>query len=286
MTQILEQLIKILNVQAHKDGIYYGNSTSIGLPRVFGGQVIAQSLLAATDTIDGLLPHSLHAYFLKIGDPKEPIGYEVDRIRDGRSFATRRIVARQHGEAIFNMSCSYHVQEPGVEHQLETPEFPEGPENFKSMAQHRTELAQRIPQLAHFAKVPIPLDIRPVDFLGFINPEQAPATSMAWIKADGILPDDQIIQRGILAYVSDMGLLGTAARPHGVSFLDPSIIAASLDHSMWFHHDVNLNDWLLYTTDAPFAGSARAFTRGSFYDRTGKLVASTAQEGLVRKRSR
>ncbi len=286
MSQILEQLISILNVESSTNDKFIARNVNIGLPRVYGGQVLAQALFTASQTVDGMLPHSLHAYFLKLGDPKTPIHYEVDRIRDGKSFSTRRIVARQNDDAIFNMSCSYHKGEESKSHQRSTVEFPSGPEAYKSLETHRNEFAAAHPAFSHVANIPMPIEIRPVDFLGFFHPKKAEATSMAWVRANGTVPNDPVIHRGLLAFISDMGLLGTAARPHGFSLMEPSIMAASLDHSMWFHEDVNLNDWLLYVTDSPTMQSARGFTRGEFFTRDGRLVASTAQEGLIREKTR
>jgi len=282
MSQILEQLISILNVESSTNDKFIARNVNIGLPRVYGGQVLAQALLTASKTIEGMLPHSLHAYFLKLGDPKTPIHYEVDRIRDGRSFSTRRIVARQNDTAIFNMSVSYHCGEAGASHQLSAVDMPKAPEHFKSLEQHRNDFAAEHPAFSEIANIPMPVEIRPVDFLGFFNPRAASPKTMAWVRASGTVPDDPVIQRGLLAFISDMGLLGTAARPHGISFMDPKIMAASLDHSMWFHNEFSLNDWLLYVTDSPTMQSSRGFTRGEFFDLDGKLVASTAQEGLIR----
>ncbi len=285
MTQILEQLIRLLNVKKLEDGKFSGLNADIGLPRVYGGQVLGQAIIAASRSIDHdkYRLHSLHSYFLKIGNPQIPIIFEVDNIRDGSSFCTRRVIATQNNIPIFNLSCSFHIDEPGLEHQLEKIKLPRAPELLSSMSDYLNDLAIQIPQLqSTISKLTLPIDVRPIDFLGILDPRIADARAMSWIKPIGKVPDKQILQQAVAAFMSDMELLSTAARPHGVNFLQPGIMAASLDHSMWFHREINCNEWLLYVKDSPIASGARAFTRGSIYDLNGQLVASTTQEGLIR----
>ncbi len=246
--------------------------------RVFGGQVAAQSLMAAGRTVDHGRPHSLHAYFLRPGDPEVPILYEVDRIRDGRSFTTRRVVAIQHGRAIFNMSTSFHVDEVGLSHQFPMPEVPD-PESLETLA---TRLEPYRDSLGDWFARPHPIDQRHIGPLPFLHGATKEPTQRLWIRADGTLPDDPLLHTCIAVYASDMSLFDTMLAPHEVSWDDVTFMGASLDHCMWFLRPFRADEWLLYDMDSPSAFGARGLARGLMFARTGELVVSMAQEGLMR----
>jgi len=253
--------------------------------RVFGGQVLGQALVAASRTVEERVCHSLHAYFIRPGDPKVPILYEVDRARDGRSFTTRRVVAVQHGEQIFNMAVSFHVPETGLEHQFDMPKVPM-PEELEPEDARRLRLADQLPENVreHFTR-PSPMDVRPVDEDdNLLNPAKTAPYQNVWIKAKGEMPSTLSLHQCVLAYASDMTLLDTCLMPHGISWFSGRLQSASLDHAMWFHHPFRADEWLLYSQDSPSASGARGFNRGSLFTREGKLVASVAQEGLIRLR--
>ena len=265
--------------------LFRGKSRDIGGHSVFGGQVISQSLVAATRTLEEeRFCHSLHAYFLRPGDMQAPIVYEVDRIRDGGSFTTRRVVAIQHGEAIFNMSASYQIVERGLEHlTAEAPSVPQ-PEELECDYVLRQRIADRVDEKIRAAFVQKrPIEIRPVDPVNFIDPEPKAPRKQVWFKAVGKVKDDLNLHQSLLAYASDFGLLGAGLMPHGLSFIDPGLQAASLDHTLWFHHPFRLDEWLLYDMESPCAMNARSFNRGQIFQH-GKLVASVCQEGLMRVR--
>jgi len=278
-------LLRLLDLEPIEHDIYRGTSRDIGSGRIFGGQVLAQSLVAAHRTMDeGRPAHSLHGYFILAGDLKVPVVYFVDRLRDGRSFGTRRVTAIQHGRAIFNMASSFHHFEEGPEHQIDMPDVPP-PEGLRSELEIIRERAGRVPEpLRSVLTQDRPLDIRPVDPTDPFDPERQEPRRRLWIRAVGEMGDDPLHHQAVLAYASDYGLLGAALRPHGLSIQQPKVMVASLDHAIWFHRPCRVDDWLLYDIDSPFAGGARAFTRGAFYTRDGKLVASVAQEGVVRLR--
>jgi acyl-CoA thioesterase-2 len=255
--------------------------------RVFGGQVAGQALVAAGRTVEQGVIHSLHAYFLRPGDPAIPILYEVDRIRDGRSFTTRRVVAIQHGRAIFNMSVSFHTPEPGLEHQLPMPECPP-PEALPTWEERMARVLESPasrdhPELKRWLERDRPIDIRFVDPVDLFDPEKAAPRERVWMRADGSLPDDPLLHQCVLAYASDMTLVDTALRPHGIAWMDGTLMVASLDHAMWFHRAVRADEWLLYAQESPAAAGARGFTTGQVYARGGGIVASVAQEGLIRR---
>ena len=263
-----EELLDLLDLESIEHNLFRGYHPATRRKRLFGGQIIAQSLIAAARTVENEhLPHSLHAYFLRPGDWRTPVVFEVDRIRDGKSFTTRRVVVIQNGEAIFNMDISFHRRESGLNHQ-----FPEAP-NYRAPDEHAiAEGLKQRPFLsfreAHKSKLQqIPQD-----------PEQH-----VWIKANGIAPDDPLLNMALLAYQSDEALLGTARLPHRGHYDHERMQVASLDHSIWFHHDINVNEWLLYALDSPSSSHARGYTRGEIYTREGVLVASCMQEGLMRK---
>jgi acyl-CoA thioesterase-2 len=252
---------------------------------VFGGQVIGQALVAANRTVNGRLAHSLHAYFLRAGDPSVPIIYHVDRIRDGGSFSTRRVVAIQHGLAIFSMAVSFHKEETGLEHQIKMPEVPP-PESLPSEAELKECLIDRLPEpVKAYWQRERPIEIRPVDLSRYLSPENRAPSQQVWIRATGQLGDDQSLHQCVLAYASDFTLLDTALSAHGRFVFDPRLMLASLDHALWFHRKLRADDWLLYAQDSPISGAGRAFCRGMLFTREGELVASTAQEGLLRERA-
>jgi acyl-CoA thioesterase II len=287
MAYTAENLIGLLDLEPIEYNIYRGRNRDIGTGRIFGGQVLAQALVAARRTIEeDRVAHSLHGYFILPGDLDIPVVYFVDRLRDGRSFTTRRVTAIQHGHAIFNMSASFQVVEEGLEHRAEMPDVPE-PESLASELDLIREMADRIPEdLRPVLTQDRPIDFRPVDPIDPFHPETRPPQRYIWLRAIGRLPDDVLIHQAILAYASDYGLLGTALLPHGYSFRQPQIQVASLDHALWFHRPFRVDEWLLYAMDSPNASGARGFVRGSFFTRDGILVASVAQEGLIRLRTR
>ena len=283
MNGSIREVLDLLDLEAVEVNIFRGTSPKDRWQRVFGGQVLGQALVAASRTVEGRVCHSLHAYFIRPGDPKVPILYEVDRARDGKSFTTRRVVAIQHGEQIFNMAASFQVPEQGLEHQFEMPKAP-APETLESEEDRRRRLAWQIPEAIreHFTK-PGPIDVRPIgDDDDLLNPKKAPPFHDLWLKAKGEMPDDLAMHQCVLAYASDMSLLDTCLLPHGVSWFSGRVQSASLDHAMWFHHPFRVDDWLLYTHDSPSSSGARGFNRGLIYGRNGQLVASVAQEGLIR----
>lgn len=284
MSRAVADLLGILDLEALERNLFRGVSPKVGWQRVFGGQVIGQALVAACRTVEDRQPHSLHAYFLLAGDPSVPIVYEVDRIRDGRSFATRRVVAIQHGAAIFSMSASFHADEPGLAHQMPMPQVTP-PEDLPSEQEIRTQVMPLMPPAVRaYYERERPIELRPVEFARYLSREARPPVSHVWIRATGPLPDDPAIHRCVLAYASDMTLLDSSLIPHGRSVFDKSIQAASLDHALWFHRPFRADEWLLYAQDSPSTGGARGFARGLIFNRAGELVASVAQEGLIRER--
>jgi acyl-CoA thioesterase-2 len=285
MSRALETLLSILDIETLEVNLFRGLSPQVGWQRVFGGQVIGQALVAANRTVEGRLAHSLHAYFLRAGDPSVPIIYEVDRIRDGGSFSTRRVVAIQHGQAIFSMAASFHKDEPGLHHQMKMPDMPP-PEALPSEAELKARLIDRLPEpVKAYWQHERPIEIRPVDLSRYLSPENRAPTQQVWIKATGRLGDDLALHQCVLAYASDFTLLDTALIAHGRFAFDPQLMLASLDHAIWFHRRFRADDWLLYAQDSPSSGAGRAFCRGTLFTRDGELVASTAQEGLVRERN-
>jgi acyl-CoA thioesterase-2 len=285
MSAALDELLSILDLETLEHNLFRGLSPQVGWQRVFGGQVIGQALVAANRTVEGRLCHSLHAYFLRAGDPAVPIIYEVDRIRDGGSFSTRRVVAIQHGHAIFSMGASFHKEEGGLEHQMAMPEVPP-PEDLPSEAELKDLLMERLPEpVKAYWQQERPIEIRPVDLSRYLSPETQAPSQLMWIRATGALGDDLALHQCVLAYASDFTLLDTALIAHGRFVFDPKLMLASLDHAVWFHESFRADDWLLYAQDSPSSGAARAFCRGTLFTRDGRLVASTAQEGLVRERA-
>jgi acyl-CoA thioesterase-2 len=284
MADAIATLLSILDLERLEENLYRGLSPQVGWQRVFGGQVIGQALVAAARTVEGRTAHSLHAYFMRPGDPAVPIIYEVDRIRDGKSFATRRVVAIQHGAAIFSMSVSFQVAEEGLDHQIPMPKVP-APEELPSEAELKALFLASAPEpVRRYWQRERPIEFRPVDLRHYSTREPLEPVQQVWVRATGPLPDDPEIHRCVLAYASDMTLLDTALFAHGRGIFDHDLQAASLDHALWFHRPFRVDDWLLYAEDSPSASGARGFTRGSLFSRDGRLVASVAQEGLIRVR--
>jgi acyl-CoA thioesterase-2 len=281
----VDDLLKLIDLEAIEINIYRGRNRDIGTGRVFGGQVLAQALVAARRTVDEPREaHSLHGYFILPGDLEAPIVYFVDRLRDGRSFTTRRVTAIQHGRAIFNLSASFQVAETGPEHQTAMPDVPP-PEELKPELERIREMADRIPDgLRAVLTQDRPIDFRPVTPIDLFDPEPGPALRHVWLRAIGRLPDEPVSHQATLAYASDYGLLGTALLPHGLSVRTPGMQVATLDHAIWYNRPFRADEWLLYVTESPVAAGARGFARGSVYTRDGSLVASVAQEGLTRRR--
>jgi acyl-CoA thioesterase II len=282
MNQQLEDLLKVMRLERLELDLFRGESRDIGSPQVFGGQVLGQALVAATATVENRVAHSLHAYFLRRGDCNSPIVYEVDRARDGNHFSTRRVVAIQHGAQIFNLSASFQAQESGLEHQIERPDVPP-PEALADLATVYRDVAQHLPpRIRSVLERKRPFEFRPVEVLNPLDSRPREGRKHVWFRAIDRLPDDEALHRCLLAYVSDFHLLDTALLPHGITLGTPNLVIASIDHAMWFHRSVRVDDWLLYATDSPSASQARGFARGSIFSRDGRLVASTAQEGLMR----
>jgi acyl-CoA thioesterase-2 len=275
----IADLLNLLELEQLEVNLFRGESRDIGSPQVFGGQVLGQALTAASATVEGRVVHSLHAYFLRRGDFNAPIVYQVDRSLDGFSFANRRVVAIQHGQQIFNMAASFQVAEQGLEHQIEIPSVVP-PESLPDSARFSAEPIQQMPErVRRFLEQPRPFEFRIVD------PEQyftAVTKRQVWFRAAGQLPNDESLHRCLLAYVSDYFLLDTATLPHHAAVPRGSLTLASLDHAMWFHRSLRVDDWLLYALESPSASGARGFARASVFARDGTLVASIAQEGLVR----
>jgi acyl-CoA thioesterase-2 len=282
MNRVLNDLIELLKLDRIDDNIFRGQSRDIGSAQVFGGQVVGQALSAAHHTVEKRRAHSLHAYFLRRGDMSAPIIYEVDRARDGRSFSMRRVVAIQHGRPIFNLAASFQNPEMGLEHQVQMPDVP-GPDGLQDLTDVAPEILQKIPEkMRRYLTDKRPFEFRPVAPMNFAAPEKRPAVKHIWIRAVDKLGNNYSLHQNLLAYVSDYELLGTSTLPHGLPFGRGTVQMASLDHALWFHRDVRVDEWLLYSMDGPNASGARGFARGQFFTQDGTLVASTAQEGLVR----
>jgi acyl-CoA thioesterase II len=282
MNQLLDDLIKVMTLERLETDLFRGESRDIGSPQVFGGQVLGQALVAATATAEDRVVHSLHAYFLRRGDFNSPIVYEVDRALDGKHFSSRRVVAIQHGRQIFNMSASFQSAEAGVDHQIPMPDVPQ-PESLPDVESYYREAAGKLPDaVRRMLEQKRPFEFRPVQRPDHLRREKSAGLKQIWFRAVDRLPDDEALHRSLLAYVSDFHLLDTALKPHGISMISPNLVIASIDHAMWFHRSVRVDDWLLYSMDSPSASGARGFTRGSVFARDGRLVASAAQEGLIR----
>ncbi|WP_346839977.1 acyl-CoA thioesterase II [Microbulbifer sp. SAOS-129_SWC] len=279
---MLEKLSKLLDVEELDSNLFRSRQHVENYRKIlFGGQVLGQALTAATRTVEGRLPHSLHAYFLRPGSSEMPVIYDVDPIRDGGSFTTRRVVAKQKGRAIFNMSASFQIAESGFDHQCDMPSGdippPESLKNTQQLAEDAGQQGMARDQQRYM------IDLRPVDPQSYFDRGVREPRCMVWMRAEGEMSDDPLEHRCALSYASDMVLLSTALQPHPTTIFDPHLMPASLDHAMWFHRDFRFDDWLLYVTDSPSASGARGFCRGQLYTRDGVLVASTTQEGLIRK---
>ncbi len=281
MQQALDELVDLLDLESIEVNIFRGKSPDENRQRVFGGQVAGQALVAAARTVDepGRLIHSLHAYFLRPGDPLHPILYEVDRLRDGRSFTTRRVVAIQHGRAIFNLQASFHDEESGPDHQLSMPSGVPGPD---SLPDFKTRMAPYRERLGDWYDRPRPIDLRYVDNDPINRDGQTANGQLVWLRADGTLPPDPLLHACVVTYASDMTLLDTTLLPFGLSWESPGMQMASLDHAMWFHRPFRADDWLLYDQTALSTSSARGLAGGAIFTQDGQLAVSVVQEGLIR----
>jgi acyl-CoA thioesterase II len=287
MASAVQELVETLNLEPLELNLFRGRSPQSSWQRVFGGQVIGQALVAACRTVEQVTtrpPHSLHAYFLLGGDPKVPIIYEVDRIRDGKSFATRRVIAIQHGHAIFSMAVSFHGDEPGLTHQAAMPDVPK-PDELPNESEIRERVMPLMPEpVRRYYERPRPIELRVVETSRYLGKATENGKFHVWIRATGALPAEPAIHQCVLAYASDMTLLDAALIPHGRSVFDKTIMAASLDHALWFHRPCRADEWLLYAQDSPNLAGGRGFSRGLIFASDGTLVASVAQEGLLRER--
>lgn len=277
----VDDLVKVLDLEPIEVNIFRGLSPDEDRQRIFGGQVAGQALVAAARTVEpDRQVHSLHAYFLRAGDPRVPVLYEVERLRDGGSFTTRRVAAVQHGRVIFNLAASFQAPEEGFDHAFPMPDVPP-PEDLPTMRERLTEA--KVAAAGPWLSRPRPIDIRHVDWRDPGAAQPAEPRQHVWLRADGRLPDDPILHTIVLTYASDMTLLDTTTLPHGGSWFDPTRFLASLDHAMWFHRSFRADDWLLYAQDSPNASGGRGLARGLVFTRTGTLVATVMQEGLIRR---
>ncbi|KXF79922.1 acyl-CoA thioesterase II [Enterovibrio coralii] len=284
MSTKLEELLTLLKLEQIEEGIYRGQSENLGLPQVYGGQVIGQALSAAKGTVDGdRFVHSFHSYFLRPGDPERPIVYDVENLRDGASFSTRRVKAVQYGQPIFYLTASYHKSEPGFEHQSAMPDVA-GPEGLMSEKQLVDAIAQHLPKkLLETFGGERPIEVRPVNIINPLQPQKTEAKQYLWIRANGKMSDDLRVHQYLLAYASDWGFLTTALQPHGVTVMTPKLKVATIDHAMWFHREFRMDEWLLFAIDSPSASGSRGLVRGEIFNQRGELVASAVQEGLMRQ---
>ncbi|MBW1214013.1 acyl-CoA thioesterase II [Pantoea allii] len=285
MSQALENLLTLIHLEKIEEGLFRGQSEDLGLRQVFGGQVVGQALFAAKQTVpDDRIIHSFHSYFLRPGDSQKPIIYDVESLRDGKSFSARRVSAIQNGQPIFYMTASFQAPESGFEHQKPMPQV-KGPDNLPNEQQMAQKMAHMLPEkLREKFIAERPLEIRPVQIHNPLRGHVDKPQRQVWIRANGTLPDDLRIHQYLLGYASDLNFLPVALQPHGKGFLEADMQVATIDHSMWFHRSLNFNDWLLYSVESTSASGARGFVRGEFYNRQGELVASTVQEGVMRQR--
>ncbi len=283
MSAVLTNLLNLLTLEPLGPDLFQGQAQDLGFRNLFGGHVLGQSLVAATNTCDHRNVHSLHAYFVRAGNAQQPIRYQVDRIRDGSSFSVRRVTAIQNEQPIFIMSASFQTNEEGFEHQVAMPDVPP-PESLMSDLQMARAVKDLIPErVREQFTCDRPIEIRQIDPVNPFKPEKKDPVRYAWFRATGPMPDDLTINKCLLAYASDFGLLGTCMRPHGVTFFQRDMMTASLDHAMWFYREFKMDDWLLYASDSPTAAHGRGFNRGNIFTRDGKLVACVTQEGLIRQ---
>lgn len=285
MSLVLDDLVSLLSMEQIEENLFRGLSQDLGFRQLFGGQVLGQCVSAASQTVDAARHvHSLHGYFLRPGDAAMPVVYSVDRVRDGGSFSTRRVTAIQKGQPIFTCSASFQADEQGFHHQLSMPDVP-GPEGLPSETDLARQVAHLIPErMRERMTRDKPIEIRPVTRINPFTPEPCEPVKYVWFRAAGQLPAEPQLHKLLLAYASDFNLLTTSMQPHGVSVFQRFMQVASLDHALWFHGDLRMDDWLLYAMDSPWAGNARGFARASIFNRAGQLVASSCQEGLVRLR--
>ena len=283
MSAVLGNLLDLLTLEPVGTDRYLGQTQDLGFGNLFGGHVLGQALVAASNSCVGRNVHSLHAYFIRAGNPKLPIDYQVDRIRDGGSFSVRRVTALQNDAPILIMSTSFQVQEHGFEHQAEMPDVAP-PESLVSELDKARSVKDLIPaRVREQFTCDRPIEIRQIDAVNPFKPVKKSPQRYAWFRAVGAMPDDPTLNKCLLTYASDFGLLGTCMRPHGVTFFQPDMMTASLDHAMWFYGDFRMDDWLLYASDSPVAGHGRGFNRGNIFTRDGRLVACVTQEGLFRQ---
>ncbi|MGM3191953.1 acyl-CoA thioesterase II [Dickeya dadantii subsp. dieffenbachiae] len=284
MSQALQNLLNLLNLEKLEEGLFRGQSQDLGLRQVFGGQVVGQALSAAKQTVPAeRFIHSFHSYFLLPGDSQKPIIYDVETLRDGNSFSARRVSAIQNGRSIFYMTASFQTRESGFEHQSDMPQVTP-PDDLPSEQDIARSMAQLIPPvMRQIFTNDRPIEIRPVKFHNPLKGEAAPPVRQVWCRANGAMPDDERTHQYLLGYTSDCHFLLTALQPHGVGFLKRGMQVATIDHAMWFHRPFRLDDWLLYSVESPSASGARGFVRGQFYTREGVLVASSVQEGVIRR---
>ncbi|WP_371187523.1 acyl-CoA thioesterase II [Thalassotalea maritima] len=284
MSQVLNELLTLLQLEALDDNLYLGQSQDLGFPALFGGQVIGQALSAAKQTVDSQRTlHSFHSYFLLPGDAKKPVTYLVDTTRDGKSFSARRVQAMQNGKVIFTLMASFQIEESGFEHQDAMPDVTP-PEQLLSLEELQLQYKDRIPEQLHsvvFAERPI--EFRPAKDYDWLTPEKSSPSNQVWMRAKSTMPDDLRVHRYLLGYASDYNFLPTALHPHGCSMWSPKLQVATIDHAMWFHRPFRFDDWLLYDIDSPSASGGRGLVRGKIYNRQGQLVASTIQEGVIRQ---
>lgn len=285
MSSAVDHLLSILDLETLDPNLFRGRSPQDGWQRVYGGQVIGQALVAAVRTVDAdRTPHSMHAYFMLPGDPKVPIIYDVDRIRDGKSFTTRSVTARQHGHAIFSMLVSFHAEEHGLDHQAEMPKVTP-PEELPNESEMRKNLLPHMPEpVRRYFERDRPIEMRPVEFDRYAGKKYSDGRFHLWFRATGRLPDDPAIHQCVLAYASDLTLLDASLTRHGRTLFERQFMAASLDHALWIHRSFRADEWLLYAQDSPNLHGSRGFSRGLIFTRDGTLIASVAQEGLVRER--
>ena len=285
MSRVLEDLLALLKLEPIEENLFRGRSQDLGFRQLYGGQVLGQALSAASQTVMAERHvHSLHGYFLRPGDASLPVVYTVTRVRDGGSFTTRSVSAIQKGQPIFTMMASFQGDEPGFEHQAEMPEVP-GPEELPNDIELLRRKAHLIPERVRDKLLcEKPIEIRPVTQIDPFDPKPCEPVKYVWFRADGLLPDDPQVHKYVLAYASDFNLITTALQPHGSSYMQRNMQLASLDHALWFHQNVRVNDWLLYAMSSPWAGNSRGLSRGRIFTRDGRLVASVAQEGLIRQR--
>ncbi|WP_326644420.1 acyl-CoA thioesterase II [Streptosporangium sp. NBC_01755] len=288
MNGALKELLDLLDLEQIELDIFRGRSPEERIQRVFGGQVAAQALVAAGRTVpDDRNVHSLHAYFIRPGDPAIPIVYNVERVRDGRSFTTRRVVAVQHGKAIFTMSASFHVSEPGVEHQAATMPQVVGPEELPSLMDRMLQIVGEDPSMREWVSKPRPVEARyvtPLTWEAQRDPELRSSNTNVWFRYEAELPDDPLLHVVLAAYASDFTLVDTVLLAHGLAWGASNVSGASLDHAMWFHRPIRVDEWVLYAQESPWSGAARGLAKGEMFTRSGELAVSVVQEAMIRVR--